>query len=399
MSIAEKLKKSGIKIKQTRKEPVWSGPESSATNGGITQSLIAKWLVCRERFRLYVVDGLKAKEAFSHRMEYGNLWHCCEEALAANKGEEDWQVAVNHALIHYVQQLCRKYPLQQDEIAHWYEVCKLQFPLYVKYWSEHSDVTNRTPIVQEKIFSIPYELPSGRTVYLRGKFDAVDAISQPQNRIWLFETKSKGDLDIEQLQRQLTFDLQTMLYTVALMQDTGIAEIEDAKRKLGKGKTAYERSLSAFGGVRYNAIRRPLSGGVGTIKQHQGSKNVPAETKEEYYARVRSVIDGSGLDSKGNPYPGPKYFFIRWNVPITRSDIDRFREQSLDPILEQMCDWWCVINGGQVWPYSSKHQHFRMPYGVTSPLLDGGMSDIDHHLESGSMVGLDETNNLFPELQ
>src|SRR4051794_6290554 len=59
--------------------PLWKGPEED----GITFSLLSQFLVCRERFRVRVIEGLSAGGGFNHRIEYGSMWHTCEEALAA----------------------------------------------------------------------------------------------------------------------------------------------------------------------------------------------------------------------------------------------------------------------------------------------------------------------------
>lgn len=218
MSARERAK--GMKL-PTKKPAVWAGPESDADNGGITFSLLSRFLCCRERFRLLVVEGLKPREEFNHRLEYGNLWHVCEEAFAAfgNKpmvtrfGRTEWE----GRLTDEARTLCRKYPTQQEQVQHWYNVCKVQFPLYVEHWSRHPDVTNREPLLSEEVFKVPYTLPSGRVVYLRGKWDSVDLVThRRQKGIWLQENKSKGDIKPELLQRQLTFDLQVMLYAIAL---------------------------------------------------------------------------------------------------------------------------------------------------------------------------------------
>lgn len=188
-------------------EPLWEGPSSDGPNGGITQSMLNQFLVCRERFRVRYVLGLQPADQFNHRLEYGSMWHCAEESLAA-KDPDPWA-----KLDLYTAKLCERYPLQQADVIKWYEICKLQFPIYVDYWSKHPDVVNRQPLLQEEVFNIPYKLPSGRTVRLRGKFDSVDLID---GGIWLQENKTKGDIDPQLLQRQLTFDLQTGFYMTAL---------------------------------------------------------------------------------------------------------------------------------------------------------------------------------------
>jgi len=380
MVLARKLeKKLGKANKRKAKEPVWKGPEQD----GITQSLLSRFLVCRERFRLLVVEGLRPADQFNHRMEYGQMWHTCEEELARTKGADDnWQ----RALKQYASGLCRKYPLQQEQVQHWYNVCKVQFPVYVNFWAKHPDVKGRTPLLQEQVFDVPYTLPSGRMVRLRGKWDSVDLIGKGKAAsVYLQENKSMGDIKEEQLKRQLAsgFDLQTMLYLVAM--DHWPAK--DWKEK-------------PIRGVRYNVVRRPLSGGKGSIKQLQnvnkGKRGPKAEklpprpeTSEEYYVRLGTIIEEE-----------PEFFFMRWKVEITPADIERFRRECLDPILEQLYHWWEWVSHPKVkepWYHSSGH-HFRYPYGVWNTMLEGGVGEVDEYLNTGSELGLERTDNLFREL-
>ena len=184
--ILEKLKKS-IKpdsklLKPARKTPVWEGPCSEGSNGGVTFSLLSRFLVCKERFRCLVVEGLKPADTFNHRLEFGNLWHVCEEALAlANSTRESPGEAANRwtaRLTVHARDLAQRYPFQREQIDHWYKMCQALFPLYVEHWSKHPDVLERTPLLQEQVFSVPYSLPSGRAVRLRGKWDSVDVIEE-----------------------------------------------------------------------------------------------------------------------------------------------------------------------------------------------------------------------------
>lgn len=376
-SLAAKLKAKGPD-KRVRKEPVWAGPESAADNGGITQSLLSQFLVCRERFRLRVIDGLKANEGWNKHLGYGNLWHTCEEALA---GGNDWLADLKV----YAQQQCREFtaPGDQAEIDKWFNVCKIQFPVYVDYWKKHPDVVSRTPLFQEETFKVPYVLPNGRTVYLRGKFDSVDLVESGKvSSIWIQENKTKGDIKEEMLKRQLSsgFDLQTMLYLVAL--------VIWLKTDLN-----YNGDPKEIAGVRYNVIRRPLSGGRGSIKQLQPSKSNPAgESKEEYYERLRRDYIAAE----------PEYWFMRWNVNISPKDIERFRRECLDPILMDLCNWWETVSvcyRENASPFGSPSGiHYRLPFGLYNPLLEGGSSDLDEYLLNGNEVGLIRTDNLFPEL-
>jgi len=374
-ALAKKLKK----IQEERERPLWEGPSSSGPNGGITQSMLNQFLVCRERFRIRYVLGLQPPDDFNKAIEFGSLWHCAEEGLAA-KDKDPWE-----RLDNYLHELITRYPLKQADIIHWYEIVKLQFPIYVKHWAEHDDVRNRTPLLQEEVFNVPYTLPSGRTVNLRGKFDSVDLIDKG---IWLQENKTKGDIDVEMLQRNLSFDLQTGFYLVALLE---WHRTDSLGLQVPKGVSR----VASLAGVRYNVIRRPLSGGKGSIKQ---KKN---QTLEEFYEELAGIIQTASGPDWGT-HPDDHFFFMRWKVDITPQDIETFKVQFLNPILEQLCDWYPMVTDGQD-PFSvdqnGYYHHFRMPYGIYSPLLDGRTTELDEYLASGSTVGLRRADSLFKELK
>lgn len=174
-------------------------------------------------------------------------------------------------------------------------------------------------------------------------------------------------------------------------------------------------------GVRYNVVRRPLSGGKGNIKQHEAKttkarygtgKNsgkllapavhTPAETLEEFVERLRR--DYIAAD--------PEYWFFRIISRVSKDDMMDFKRQCLDPLLENVADdaeWfvWCLENNWNHWDYRMRaaefrehaQRHFRFPFGVWLPLNEGGATDYDHHLETGgSEAGLRRTDRLFPEL-
>ncbi len=436
MSLSEGLRN---KLRQARpKEPIWGGP-SDVKTGGITYSLLCKFLVDRERFRLLTVKGLKGSERWDHKMGYGNLWHVGEEALSAGK---PWQEPMQR----YAQTLLTEHPMEREQIAHWYAVCREQFPIYIDFWKHHPEIAAKKPIFQEKVFGVLYNLPSGRSVILRGKFDAVDDLSfskllqRMTSGLYVQENKSKGNVKQEQIVRHLKFDLQTMLYLVAL----------EAYCKNGNWNSKGDNEPPLRGlagrvpvGIRYNVIRRPLSGGLGNIVRHQatqgskcpkcgagekvdkktGEKLLPkdcpkcmgagrlggksAETEEHFYNRVAEYIRRE-----------PETYFFRWTIDVSPEDVRTFRDQCLDPILEQLCDWWewisfCVEEKKNIWDNdvsfgarpdkddNGRHAsaiHWRHPFGVYNSLNEGGATDLDFYLETGSEEGLRRVTNLFPEL-
>ena len=54
-------------------DPLWEGPAGTGPNGGITFSLLSRFLVCRERFRVHAVLGLRPADDFNHRLEFGSM--------------------------------------------------------------------------------------------------------------------------------------------------------------------------------------------------------------------------------------------------------------------------------------------------------------------------------------
>lgn len=398
------------KAELTKKDPgpLWKGPCSPDPNGGVTYSLLTRFLSCRERFRLYVIEGIQPEPKFNHKIEYGHMWHTCEEYHA--KGQR-WA----GPLFTYCKNLTNWYPNDRAEIEKWYKVCLVQFPLYVEYWDKHPDVQQRQPLLEEAVFKVPYELPSGKTVYLRGKWDSVDLVGRgKQARVWLQEDKTKGDIRPEQLVRQLTFDLQTMLYLTALsLCNDGEPGLRQLDQHLPSGNLK-------IAGVRYNVVRRPLSGGKGTIVQGKGSAGSKcpkckatgtdpktsdkcvkcgghgrigakaAETDQEYYARLGQYIKDD-----------PANYFMRWNVDITPADISRFCEHTLSPILEGLVDWYDYVCEWRHDPFfngGGRGTHWRHPFGSLNWLDEGGATDLDDFLATGSRAGLRTIESLFSEL-
>lgn len=386
----------------TNDYPLWQGPCGAGPLGGITQSMLVRFLSCRERFRLKYVLGLEPHDRWEKNFGYGNMWHACEESLA--NGGEVWDTR----LIDHTDEQLRKYPLYREEITKWYHICRVQFPEYIKYWAEHPDVQNRTPLMQEQVFDVPYTLPSGRVVRLRGKFDSVDLID---GGIWLQENKTKGDIDKQQVERQLKFDLQTMMYIVALQ---WINEHDENGINIPDPHFRWDYPIL---GVRYNVVRRPLSGGIGNIKPHQAKQTkttyskkdgrvlkqgtyTPAESDEEFYERLRR--DYISAD--------PDHWFFRVKSDINNKDIEVFCRMCLDPLLETLCFWYDEVTensrtisrqldgyGQPIYGYAP--MNYRTPFGVWSALEEGGATEYDSYLENGNEAGLRRVETLFGELQ
>ena len=425
----------GQKLKGVKKQeqgPLWKGPEDDGPLGGVTQSMLNNFLGCRHRHYVKYILGLQPVSGFSRVLEFGSMWHLAEEAHAkepaGTKASNRWQ----GELTIYAQGLCKKYPLAQDEINKWYLVILTTFPLYMDWWSRHKDVIQRTPLLQEETFHVPYTLPSGRIVWLKGMFDSVDLIGKGKDAgIWLKENKTKSEIDEARLGRQLKFDLQTCLYLCALE----AAGYDDSKgtwtgglNKLTSGKRI------PIKGVIYNVVRRPLSGGRGSITQREGSdgsvcggcegkgertmyagtkretfempcarcegigmtRAKPPETAEEFQERLRGIIESAVGQEWGMP-DGQHFFFQRWTVAITPTDVERFKTRFLSPLLEELCDWYEWVTGGDPWRDGNKLHH-QLPFGMYNSLVENGFSDLDEFLMDGNDAGLVRKTTLFEEL-
>lgn len=366
------------KVKRTKTtEPLWKG----YLEDGITQSMLGKWRVCRERARLQFVYGLTEVDRFNHRIEYGNMWHV---------GEEHWLASGSFTVCtervqEYCKTLAHRYRDQQSKVYHWYRVWEKQFPYYVRYWEKNKDVKRTKPLLQEYTFHVPYVLPSGKTVVLRGKWDAINLVD---GKLELQENKTKGDVDPVKMKNQLRFDMQTMFYLTAL--NYHLHNYDSSKHSL------LGKDYGLPTGVRYNVIRRPLSGGRGTIRQ---KKN---QTEEEFYNQLEEYF-----------ITEPEYFFSRFKVTTIQKDIREFERRFLVPELETLCLWWDWLGTVNYDPWNvpaSKLKpeasgfpayslHSQSPYGNYNPLADGGGTELDEYLASGSMLGLAETDTLFPELE
>lgn len=356
---------------------LWEGPEGRGKLGGITQTALGRFIQCKYRFAFAMIDGLKPPHRFEPVIEFGHMFHRADEV---HSGGGDWRAALKE----YATSLCAEYRTEQEQVDHWYRACRTIFPEYLAHWAQHPDEQTRVPVAQEMVFDYDYWLPSGRIVRLRGKMDGVDLIGEGRAaRVWLFETKTKGRVDRQEIEQQLSFDLQSMLYLNVL--DALIRE----------GKPPFDNIPDAArttpAGVRYNVVRRPFSGGEGSIRQRKPSKSNPdGESLEQFFERLRSEY----------VEPGRADWFLRWNAAVSPADLAEFRVQFLDPVLEQVCDWYSQVTGRptKTPPGYRTPLHYRHPYGVRNILDAGGSTDYDRLLAQGTQAGLVRVDTLFGEL-
>ena len=359
--------------------PVWKGPDID----GITFSLLSRFLQCRERFRLRTVYGYKEEIGFEPKMEYGSMWHEGEEAVAAHG---DWRQAIKA----YSNKLLETYGGSEEQIHNWTSICLTQFQIYVNHYSKDRSLKTRTPLLEEVSFKVPILLPSGRSVFLRGKFDCVflqkSSASSKSPTIWLQENKTKGEIDEEGIGATLQMNLQAMIYQVALRQlarysEETISKYQSNHPQFCDSLQQYAQNKMKIEGTLYNVVRRPLSDRY-AIRQKK------SETTRQFHSRLGEEIQAN-----------PKKYFLQWKAVISEKKIEEFQTKVLYPLLEQLCDWWewIKVDPDNPWRLGNIH-HFQYPWGTYHSLAGGFRGDFFNHLTKGTTRGMYVEKELFPEL-
>lgn len=387
------MKRTVKPIRQVAKQSLWTGPYRNIyDSSGVSQSMLGKFLVCPERFRLAYVEGLRDEKEYSEATEYGNMWHVCEEYHRAKK---DYR----KPLKDYADKLALEHPTHAEKIVHWYHTCGTQWMCYLEYEKKLAAKKGvpRTPLFQEQVFDVDILLPSGRIVRFRGKYDSVDwhgplTKSVRQGGLYIQENKGKGSIDEDGIRSTLDNDLQNMAYLTALQ-----CQLDKVNTVIMAGSKAQWMSSKDVHGIVYNVIRRPFSDwrGKGNIRKRKG------ETDKSFYGRLRDLIRADMSN-----------YFISWKQPISASKIASFNKRTLYPILERVCDWWDSIKSNPFDPWNlyfdeldgvgtqgkPNPHHWQMPYGIFNGLADGRRGDFFEWLAKGSKFNL-EQRTLFSELQ
>jgi hypothetical protein len=337
--------------------PLWKGP----CVDGITYSLLSRFLVCRERFRISTIEGLGPEPRFSPQLEYGNMWHTCEEAKL---NQVDWK----KELLEYSKKLLRQYPAQSTDISHWYDMCRVQFEAYCRHWDHFHQTSGAgwVTVFSEQLFDTPYKIQQNYewSIRLRGKIDGGLLIG---NRLFVQENKTKSTIDRSNITSQLYYDMQTMMYLTMIAVELERRDCPWVK-VLPKGVRV--------GGVIYNVVRR---------SSHKSPESMLKKIEEDIESNRASE------------------WFDRWQVDIVPADIESFQRQTLRPVLNQLNEWYNVVSdcheqGTDPFLHPSD-LHYRYPNGIYNLLLSGGITDLDACLRTGSRVGLQRARTLFPELE
>ena len=279
---------------------------------GITQSMIATFLTCKEKMNLSYIQRKRKIKNNTEAMDFGNVIHDvlamiynASKSLDRKIFEEHIEEIIEEATnewydITYEGIGYNSYDIKKLERHH--GLVKVLLPEYFQFYADDFDELNFREV--EEVFDIDLEVVIERQVFtfrLRGKIDGVleyftdSTDNESSIDLELMEHKTKGKWDEEILQHKLPLDLQVNLYLWAVWRKYGIYP----------------------GAILYNMIRKP--------QLRQGKK----ETLKEYIRRVRADI-----------HDRPEFYFKRIRGEVNPKDIMDWEKNTLIPILADINVWW-----------------------------------------------------------
>ena len=318
-----------------RVDPLWTLEQ------GVTYSQLSSFITCRHRFHIGKVQGWKPK-GFSLPLEFGNIFHLLVEAQDRGIPMDRMHMIADNYVNHKIDSHPDFDAETIKELGMMGAVANVTFQQYAKHWERNYSFnleSNGKQILhyekdfdwigKETEFKVPYTLPTGQKILLRGKQDGKFKVHRKTPGNWLFETKTKGDVDVSGITAGLHKDMQTGLYLTAM-------EIE------------HNGALPR--GVLYNVIRRTRL------------KPRVKDTAASFSERVEADI-----------IERPQFYFFRWTREISKEELSEFQRFTLNPVLFQLLTWWNSIKRNPMDPFQSVREdgevvdnphHWERPFGV-----------------------------------
>jgi len=308
---------------------------------GVSQSFIQLFRSCKEQTRLAFVEGWTSRKS-SLALDFGT---CCHVALSELHGKKKVPTVnqIDRAIDVFEKDWKREYPKpttkQTEEIHHVMALAKPVLEAYVKRyagdWGGKYPFRNKTVVPAtwlhlESRFRVPFEFEDGKIVWLNGRFDGGFEDNRKIARKWLFETKTKAMIQEDIIVDLLPLDVQVMLYLWALWKTEGVRPT----------------------GVLYNVIRRP------------GLRQGKAEQFVDFIKRVREDVFKPARQD---------HYFIRWELQITKKELEVWERTQLRPMLEEIRLWW---EGKS--PHYLNESALVAKYGRCSlyePIVNGNFND------------------------
>ena len=262
---------------------------------GVSYTLLSDWLTCREKARLKLA-GWRSREP-KLALSFGSIFHTVIETGYREIAQGELQDVPSHeevakwigvAEAAWRKEHKRATPeaLETLELSLLFATAVL--PMYFEYWED--DIFAMTFEQIEQFFSVPFKLPNGRWINIKGKWDAIYKLGKGD---WLQESKSSSRIDVEILPDLLPLSMQSRMYLLLY------------RWKHGENLRGFLRDI----------IRRP--------NLRRGKK----ERIDEYAARC--VKDAEER---------PDHYFHRYEISMGKDEIDEF-ETEFRFMLEDFWRW------------------------------------------------------------
>lgn len=327
---------------QKKPSPKTVAPSPSWTlDDGISYSLLSRFLNCRERYRLYAVEGRRESSRSKASMDFGTYFHKLLELRAKHPNKSPDQLFRLNKV---------ELPAEDKDVA------KVVYEVYHEYYSGDTYKYFAT----EDVFDVNYQVPGGSKFRLRGRLD--ETIIDPDRRLRIQENKTKEYIDASNLEATIPFNLQTMFYAVA-------ANIH------------YNKPIS---GVLYNVIRKPKHKQTKTDGTRQGFldrlRGEIMETPSHFFYRWNYDIFPQQMNDWNNYTFHPILLQLRiwW---------DSVKHDPFSP-------WTTPDKNGK---FSINPHHFLRPFGVYDSLTTG-IGDFFDLITRNNPVGTTSGNIPFQEL-
>jgi len=334
----------GVLMPPSRKKEIMKViPSPSWTlDMGVSFSLLNRFIACRDRFQMYAVQGMREPSNSQDAMNFGTYFHRLLEFHAKD------QRCSADTVIRKVSKLKSSVAIKPVEKM----MANMIFREYLNWYGNNV----YSYFDQEVKFDLKYPVPGAGNIRIRGKVD--ECINHSDGTIWVQENKTKDKIQDRLLEQVIPFQLQTLMYAVAME--------KHFKRRVG--------------GVVYNVIRKP------------SHKQKDKESDEQFVGRVREIL-----------LKEPGYFFYRWEYPLTRERLDDFRKKTFEPLLRQIYVWWESIKHDPFSPWVDQNglpneNHFQHPFGCYNGLIHGE-GDFYDLIVRGNQLGISLGNEPFSELR
>jgi hypothetical protein len=285
-----------LNLKKKTSKPAYS---YDLYKDGITQSALANFLACPQKFKNYMVDGYSSERS-TFAMDFGNIFHAALDKIysdfdrIANSGRDTDDIIPIYLspLLEADLEKLRKSRLisgeLEQEMQENYALAEVVLRHYMRRWFKEDK--KRDWISLEQKFNNAYEHPGEKyKINLKGK---IDGVFNTGKAISLLETKTKGQINEKELMDLMAFDLQNFFYLL--------------NAKLIYGKMPLN--------VLYNVVRRPML--------RQGK----AETHAAFCQRVDKDITERA-----------DWYFMRLPISITTSEFNQWQRE-FDMMLDRLVE-------------------------------------------------------------